>query len=71
MQDYTHYIFLITKILAVIGSLIYVVFALVVVRQVATMSKNVSDKFNGILIAFSYIHLLAAILLVFLTLVVL
>ena len=53
------------KLFGVLGAIIYLIFSLVVVKQVGTMSKNVKDKFNGILIAFSYIHLAAAILLVF------
>ena len=64
--DLNNYLVLIEKILGVLGTLIYVVFSLVVVKQVGTMTKNVKDKFNGILIAFSYIHLIAAVLLVFL-----
>lgn len=54
------------KILGIAGSVIYLIFALVVVKQVKTMSKNVKDKFNNILITISYLHLLGAILLVFL-----
>lgn len=57
---------LIEKILGVTGSLIYLIFALVVVKQVRTMSKNVKDKFNYILIMISYLHLVGAIVLVFL-----
>jgi hypothetical protein len=53
------------KIFGVLGAIIYLIFSLVIVKQVGTMSKNVKDKFNGILIIFSYIHLAAAILLVF------
>lgn len=53
------------KLFGVLGAIIYLIFSLVVVKQVGTMSKNVKDKFNGVLIAFSYIHLIAAILLVF------
>ncbi|MBU1117434.1 hypothetical protein KKD37_00555 [Patescibacteria group bacterium] len=54
------------KVFAILGTLIYLIFALVVVKQVGTMSKNVKDKFNGILILFSYIHLAMAVFLVFL-----
>jgi len=60
------YLLLAEKLFGVLGAIIYLVFALVVVKQVGAMSKNVKDKFNGILIAFSYIHLAAAVALVFL-----
>jgi hypothetical protein len=53
------------KLFGVLGAIIYLIFSLVIVKQVGTMSKNVKDKFNGVLIVFSYIHLAAAILLVF------
>jgi hypothetical protein len=55
----------------VLGAIFYLVFALIIVKQTTMMSKNVSDKFNSILISFSYLHLLFSILLVFLTLVLL
>jgi hypothetical protein len=57
------------KVLFVIGSLVYLVFALVVVKQVSMMNKNIYDKFNQVLILFSYVHLGFAIFLVILTLV--
>jgi hypothetical protein len=57
---------LLEKIFGVVGSIIYLIFALVMVKQVNTMSKNVKDKFNGILISISYLHLLISIVLVFL-----
>jgi hypothetical protein len=59
------------KFLGIVGSVIYLIFSLVVVKQVNTMSKNVKDKFNGILITISYIHLLGAIVLIFLALTIL
>lgn len=59
---------LIWKYSFVAGALIYVVFAFVVVKQVTTMSRNVKDKFNAILITFSYLHLVFSLLLVLFTL---
>lgn len=59
------YLMMAEKIFGVLGSIIYFIFALVIVKQVGTMSKNVKDKFNGVLITFSYFHLVAAIILVF------
>lgn len=64
--DLYGYIDMAEKVFAILGTLIYLIFALVVVKQVGTMSKNVKDKFNGILILFSYIHLAMAVFLVFL-----
>jgi len=64
--DLYNYLNIAEKIFAILGTLIYLIFALVVVKQVGTMSKNVNDKFNGILILFSYIHLAMAVFLVFL-----
>lgn len=54
------------KIFGVLGSILYLIFALVMVKQVSMMSKNVNDKFNGVLIVISYLHFLAAVLLVIL-----
>lgn len=70
-QDINNYLLLAEKILGILGTLIYLIFSLVVVKQVKTMTKNVKDKFNGVLIVFSYLHLLVAILLVFLAWVIL
>jgi alanine dehydrogenase len=71
IQQYTQILFLIGKLFFTAGAIIYAIFALVVVRQVRTMSKNVYDKFNTILIIFSYLHLAFSIFLIFLTLAVL
>ena len=71
MSDLSSFFHLLEKFLGIAGSIIYLIFSLVVVKQVNTMSKNVKDKFNGILITISYIHLLGAILLVFLALTIL
>lgn len=65
------YIQILEKASFVLGAVLYVIFAMVVVKQVGTMSKNVNDKFNSVLIAFSYLHFAFAVILVFLTLVIL
>lgn len=65
MGSLSNYIMLAEKIFGVLGAIIYLIFALVIVKQVATMTKNVKDKFNGVLIIFSYVHLAAAVLLIF------
>ncbi len=59
------------KIFFIACSLFYLVFSLIVVKQVTSMTKNVKDKFNSILISFSFIHLIAAAVLVFLIIVLL
>jgi hypothetical protein len=51
------YFFIFTKGFFVLSSILYLVFALIVVKQVTSMSKSVTDKFNPILIIFSYLHL--------------
>lgn len=50
---------------------LYLIFAFIVVKQVSMMTRNVYDKFNGVLKLFSWAHLAAAGFLVFLTLVIL
>lgn len=65
------YLLILEKIIGVVGSIVYLIFALIVVKQVTTMSKNVKDMFNPLLITFAYIHLMAALALVFLAVVVL
>lgn len=65
MGSLNNYLIMAEKIFGVLGAIIYLIFALVIVKQVATMSKNIKDKFNTVLVIFSYIHLAAAILLVF------
>ena len=55
----------------VLGAVLYLIFASVVIKQVGTMTKNVYDKFNGVLITFSYLHFAFAIFLLILTLVIL
>lgn len=61
----------ILKIFFIACSVFYLIFSLIVVKQVSSMSKNVKDKFNSILISFSFIHLIAAAILVFLIIVLL
>jgi len=71
MPDFSRYLLLLGKGLFVTGAVLYFIFALVVVKQVLMMTKNVNDKFNSVLILFSYLHLGFSIFLIFLTLVVL
>jgi hypothetical protein len=59
---------LIKAIFTFLGAFIYFIFAAVIVKQVKSMSKIVQDKFNTILIIFSYLHLLFALLLLVISL---
>lgn len=54
------YFLLIQKIFFILCSLFYFIFAAIVVRQTLSMSKNIVDKFNPVIIVFSYIHLVLA-----------
>lgn len=69
--NFNLYLLLIQKSFFVLGAILYLIFSLVVVKQTSMMSRNVKDKFNSVLITFSYIHLAFSIFLVFLTLVIL
>lgn len=71
LPDLNLYLLLIEKTIFVIGSLVYLVFAVIIVKQTTVMTRNISDSFNPVLIAFSYIHLLFSIFLVLMTLVLL
>ena len=67
MLDLAQLTQLFEKAIFILGSILYLFYAGVVVKQVSMLTKNVNDKFNPILIFFSYGHLLFAIGLVFLT----
>ena len=67
MPDFNSIFLILTRIFFMIGSILYLVFAIIVVRQVAMMAKNVYDKFNGVLVTFSYLHLAFSLGLVLLT----
>ncbi|HPD44677.1 MAG TPA: hypothetical protein PK131_00670 [Candidatus Woesebacteria bacterium] len=60
--------FLLTKIFVIVGGLIYLIFALLIVKQVKVFSKNIRDKFNRPIMIASYLHLILAFLLIFLAL---
>ena len=63
-QDINNFLTIVEKVIGVTGSIVYLVFAGVIVKQVTMMSKNSNDKYNGLLRAISYIHLVVAIFLV-------
>lgn len=62
--DFNNYFFGVTKVFFVALSFLYLIFSLIVIKQVTSMSKNVTDKFNSILIVFSFIHLIFSVILV-------
>ena len=65
------YLALAEKLAFILGSLIYLIFAVIVIRQTTMMTKNVSDKFNPILITISYLHFAFSLLVLVLTLTIL
>lgn len=71
IPNFNSYLLIAQKLFFVLGSIIYFLFALIVVKQTTMMSKNVKDKFNGILITFSYLHLAFSAFLILLTLLIL
>lgn len=71
MIDLAEIILVAGKIMAMVGTLLYLVFASVIVKQVRTMSADVVDKFNGILMIISYIHWIFALVLFVLSIVIL
>ncbi|HAP38113.1 hypothetical protein A2574_02625 [Candidatus Shapirobacteria bacterium RIFOXYD1_FULL_38_32] len=71
MEIINNYILLATKFIFLLGTLIYFIFALIVVKQTTTLSRSVYDKFNSILIIFSYTHLVFSFFLILLTFIIL
>jgi len=64
-QEVSFFLSLSQSIFAFLGALLYSIFALVIVKQVKSMSKNVYDKFNQVLIIFSYLHFVFSLILLF------
>ncbi len=69
--DFNTLLLTVFKFFFVLGAVLYFIFSLVVVKQATSMSKNVYDKFNAFIIAFSFIHAAFAFVLIFVTFVVL
>lgn len=63
-SNFNNYFFGVTKIFFISLSFLYLIFALITIKQVTSMSKNITDKFNTILIIFSFIHLIFSVILV-------
>lgn len=70
-NNWLQYFLVVEKGFFVILSFLYIIFSIVVVRQVTSLSKNISGKFNVILTTISYINLIFSFFLVFLTLIIL
>lgn len=64
LPSLSSYLLPIIKIFFIILSLLYLIFSVIVVRQVTTMSNSIKDKFNQFLATFSLIHLVFAVILV-------
>lgn len=69
--DFANILLMAFKGFFVLGSVLYFVFSTVVIKQATSMSKNVSDKFNSVIIAFSFVHAAFAFLLILVTFLVL
>lgn len=69
LPNLSGYLLILERIFAVIGTGLYLIFAIVIVKQVSMMSKNVYDKFNGVVIVVSYIHLALAIFLMLMSII--
>lgn len=63
--------FQIVKWFLVVGLGMYSAFAFVITRQVKVMSEAIEDEFNQVVVAFSWVHFLVAVLLTILAVVVL
>ena len=62
LQDVTTLVF---KILFLIAAFLYFLFSIVVIRQIATMRSTLITEFSPILTTVAYIHLAAALAVLF------
>lgn len=62
--NFENYFLIAIKIFFIIGSIINLIFSLIVVKQVSSMSKKINDKFNYVLTIISYVYLAISIVLV-------
>lgn len=69
LPDFSGYLIILERIFAFVGTGLYLIFAIVIVKQVSMMTKNVNDKFNGVVIFFSYIHLALAVFLMLMSII--
>ena len=66
MPDFTNIFSISLKIFSLAGLSVYLIFALIVVKQVSVMASNVHDLYNSHLKLFSYLHLVFALLILIL-----
>ena len=59
-----NYFLMVVKVFFIISSILNIIFSMIVVKQVTSMSKNINDKFNHFLIIISYIYLVVSVVLV-------
>lgn len=64
-------VWIVVKAFSIIGLLLYNVFAFVVVKQVTHMTKTLKVGFEGPIILFSVLHMVAALALLVLSIIVL
>lgn len=70
-NNWLKYFLGIEKTFFVILSILYIIFSIIVVRQVTSLSKELGGKFNLILTTISFFNLIFSFFIVFLTLLVL
>lgn len=70
LGDFTNIFYWIIKGMFIVSSLLYLIFATIVVRQTYQMTSKIYDMFNTILIAVAWVHLVISVLLVLLVLLV-
>jgi pilus assembly protein TadC len=59
-----NYFFVFIKILFILFAFINFIYSLIIAKQVNSMSKNITDTFNPILVIFSYIHITFSVVLI-------
>lgn len=69
IPDLSGFLTFLGRLFAIVGTGLYLIFAIVIVKQVSMMTKNVYDKFNGVVILVSYLHLALAIFLMLMSIV--
>ncbi len=66
IPDFDNIISIAFKIFTIVGLGVYLIFALIIVKQVSVMSQNIYDLYNSQLKVFSYLHLLFSVLIILL-----
>lgn len=64
-------IYIFQKIFVVVGTIVYFIFATIVLKQTTSLSKNIHDKFNQVVVSAAFIHMIASVGLIFLALIIL